>query len=525
MKLFSKLVPFIKSHALILSVIALAGFVLFLSVKGFPGTPTAHDLNTKYWRQDGVFELSPERGRYALTYSIVEDGSVFHNEQIARFAVPDIATRDGKYVSLFAPGLSYLTAPGYMIGKMFGAAQFGTFAVVSLIALLNFVLVYLISKQLGAYKIAAMLGAITFLFATPAFVYGVNLYQHHVSTFLILLSIYLLMKYKTIWTNIVIFILCGASISVDYPNLFFMMPVGLVAFSRLFQIEQVSKKINIEINLLKIITPIVIILPLLFLFWYQSTANGGPLKLSGSLPTAKFDEKIDTTDIASIPEDILKKDKSDSSDDKNVVGFFESRILLNSFYLHFISPDRGMLNFTPVILLGFLGLVVCYNKKMQYLPLLTAVLSIVIILYSLWGDPWGGWAFGSRYLVPAYAILGIFIAMLLSYYKNNVLISILFITLLFYSIGVNTIGALTTIANPPQVEVLALEELTGVIQRYSYDRGMEYLNRNESKSFIFNAFAKDSVSAWEYYSIIVIPLLVTSAGLIIALQLTKEKNL
>src|SRR5690606_9671606 len=155
-------------------------------------------------------------------YSIVEDNSVFHNEQVARFAVPDIATNDGKYVSLFAPGLSYLSSPGYMIGKMFGHAQFGTFAVVSLFALFNFMLVYLVSRQLGAYKAAAFLGAITFLFATPAFVYGVNLYQHHVSAFMILVSMLLLMRYKTIWSNIIVFILCGASISIDYPNLFFM---------------------------------------------------------------------------------------------------------------------------------------------------------------------------------------------------------------------------------------------------------------------------------------------------------------
>lgn len=519
------LLSFLKRNVLICSVVAVAAILLILAIKGFPGTPSATDLNTEYWRQDGVFELSPERGRYALTYSIVEDKSVFHNEQIARFAVPDIATHDGKYVSLFAPGLSYLAAPGYMIGKYVGHAQVGTFAVVSLFALCNFILVYLISRKLGAYTYAAILGAITFLFATPAFVYGVNLYQHHISAFLILISIYLLMRYQSIWASVAVFVLCGASISVDYPNFFFMMPVGLVAFGRLFHIEKATKKINIRVNLLKLITPLVIILPLLFLFWYQATANGGPLRLAGSLQTAKFDEEIDTSDIASLPDEVIKKDDPDASEDKNVVGFFESRILLTSFYLHFISPDRGMLTFTPVILLGFLGFFFAYRRKMPYLTLLSAVLFTVILLYSLWGDPWGGWAFGSRYLVPAYAILGIFISMLLSYHRKNILLTVLFMLLLFYSLGVNTIGALTTIANPPQVEVLALEELTGTIQRYSYDRGMEYLNANDSKSFVFNAFAKNYISAWNYFAIIYVPLLLVSAGFIIALQFSKEKNL
>lgn len=515
-----------RGNNLLIFVSIFAAIMLLLALKGLPGNPTPEDLNQKYWRQDGVFELSPERGRYALTYSIIEDKSVFHNEQIARFAVPDIATNDGKYVSLFAPGLSYLTAPGYMFGKLFGAAQAGTFAVVSLFALGNFILVYLVSKQLGANKFASILGSITFLFATPAFVYGVNLYQHHVSAFLILLSIYVLTRYKSIWANIAVFILCGASISVDYPNLIFMMPVGLVAFSRLFKVEDSIRKINIQINLSKLLTPFIIILPLLFLFWYQSTANGGPLTLSGSLPTAKFDQEIDTTDIASLPDELLDKDDDpDSSDDKNVVGFFESRILLNSFYLHFISPDRGMLTFTPVILLGFAGLFFGYRRNMPYLPLLTSVLFTVIILYSLWGDPWGGWAFGSRYLVPAYAILGIFIAQLLTYFKNNLIVILMFMLLIFYSLGVNTIGAITTIANPPQVEVLALEELTGVIQRYSYDRGMQYLNANDSKAFLYNAGAKNFLSAWNYFAIIYIPLLLVTAGFLAALLLSKEKKL
>lgn len=499
-----------------------------LSVKGLPGTPTAKELNTDYWQKNGVFELSPERGRYALTYSIIENKSVYFTEGIARFAVPDIATYDSKYVSLFAPALSYIVAPGYFIGKLFGAAQAGTFAVVSVFALCNFLLIYGISRKLGANKFAAILGGMAFLFASPAFVYGVNLYQHHVSTFLILLSIYLLVTFKNPWVNIAVFAMCGLSVSVDYPNFFFMMPVGLVAFSRIFKVEKFTKKYNLSINLPQLLTPLIIILPLLFLFWFQAKSYGSPLRLAGSVATAKFDQdaKKKDVDLTTLSQEDLKikKEKEDRSRDKNVVGFFESRNLLNAFYLHFISPDRGMITFTPIMLLGFIGVIFAYRNKMPYLELISSVLFIVIILYSLWTDPWGGWAFGSRYFVPVYAMLGIFISMLLTYYKRNLILMFIFLVLMFYSLGVNTAGALTTIANPPQVEVLALEAISGTVQYYSYDRAIDYLNHDESKAYVYNLSAKKYMNAWEYYSIVIFPLLVLSSGLVIALQFSKEER-
>lgn len=506
-------------------VIAISLVCLLFALKGYPGNPTETDLNNPNWREHGVFELSPERGRFALTYSIVEQKSVQFTEQIARFAVPDVATYEGTYVSLFAPGLSYVVAPGYILGKVFGISQVGTFSIVAIFGLINMILVFKISKKIGAHPVAALLGGFTFLFATPAFVYSVNLYQHHVSTFLILLSIYLLTSYRSIWVNIVVFMLCGASISIDYPNFFFMMPVGIVAFSRLINFKTTPKNIKVQIPVLKLLTIIAVAIPLLFLFWFQSESYGNPLRLSGSLPTAKFDlNKVNIDDLASIPEDILNKRKDAESTDKNVVGFFESRILLNSFYLHFISPDRGMLTFTPVILLGFVGLIFAYRRKMQYLLLISSVLFIVIILYSLWGDPWGGWAFGSRYLVPAYAMLGILIAMFLTYFRKNIFVSLLFGALLCFSLFVNTAGAITTIANPPKVEVLALEELSGEIQRYSYDRATHFLDNNESKAFLYNAGLKQYMNAWQYYYVIYIPLVLIGLSLLGILQFTKKEN-
>jgi len=65
-------------------------WVLTLSVRGLPGNPTPQQLNTTYWKDDGPFELSPERGRYALLYALAENHSFHLSPAIATFVAPDV---------------------------------------------------------------------------------------------------------------------------------------------------------------------------------------------------------------------------------------------------------------------------------------------------------------------------------------------------------------------------------------------------------------------------------------------------
>jgi hypothetical protein len=62
-------------------------FVIFiailLSVKGQPGSIDLADYDKDYWVEKGPFELSPERGRFTLTHSIVEYGSTIFDPSIA----------------------------------------------------------------------------------------------------------------------------------------------------------------------------------------------------------------------------------------------------------------------------------------------------------------------------------------------------------------------------------------------------------------------------------------------------------
>ncbi len=479
--------------------------ILVLSLRGIRGNPTSETLNEPYWKDEGPLELSPDRGRYALTYSIVEDKSFFYSLPVARFTTPDLGYSRDKYVSLFAPGVSFLVMPGYILGKYLNLAQVGTFAVISLFALANTLLLRSIAIRLGAFSLAATIAATLFIFASPAFSYAVTLYQHHISTFLILMSIYLLIRFKSLWSLLLIWFLAAASIPVDYPNLFLMFPIGLYALTRFIIVKKGSERLDINLKLAGFATFIGTVLPILFFLWFNQMSYGNPLQYSGTVPGVRaIDDQGRPVAPSQAGQENIEKFTNPQIQEKSAVRFFKSRNLLSGFKTHFISLDRGVLFYTPVMLFGLIGIIYAYRRQMPMFALLVAILGVNILLYSMWGDPYGGWAFGSRYLIPSYAILSIFVALLLTYWNKKVLFLIAFIIVAFYSIAVNTLGAVTTSAIPPKAEVLALEKLSGIVQRYTYQRNWGSLLSGHSKSFVYQTYLSKYLSALQFYQILTI---------------------
>ena len=120
----------------------------------------------------------------------------------------------------------------------------------------------------------------------------------------------------------------------------------------------------------------------------------------------------------------------------------------------------------------------------------------------MWGDPYGGWSFGSRYLIPTYAFLSIGIALLLSHCRWKGLCLLLFFLVFLSSAAVNTVGALSSSLNPPRIEVLSLEEITGVEQKFTVDRNWQYLEEKGTKSFAYAVFFDKYLSPRGYYNLV-----------------------
>lgn len=499
--------------------------VLGFSIRGNYGLPNVNQLSLAGWKENGPFELSPERGRFALTFSLLENKSFQFSDDLANFASPDVAvTKDGRYASLFAPTLSLITMPGYIIGKFFNISQVGTFSVISLFALFNLFFIRAISIRFGANKVAASLGGLVFVLATPAFAYSVNLYQHHVSTFLILSSIYLLIRFKGFVSLFLIFLFCSLAITLDYPNFFMMLPIGMIALSRVLSFQMLKDNLKFSIEIPLFASLVGFIFPLVFFLWFNNASFGNPIQLSGTLQTIKDVNKkgIYKSDIEGFQPSLEKI----QGKEKTAIGFFKTRNLTNGLYLHFLSPDRGIIFYTPVMLFGVIGMVLAIRRRIYMTSLLVAIIGANILLYSLWGDPWGGWAFGSRYLIPSYAILSIFIALFLTFWRKKYFLMPIFAAVAFYSVAVNTLGAITTSAIPPQVEVLELEKLSGIVQKYTYERNWDYLLSGHSKSFVYQVFLKNYISTFQFFMILTISISSFIALLLILnmLQAPKEED-
>ena len=490
--------------------------ILALALRGNAGSPNSEELNRNYWSDDGPLELSPERGRYALLYSVLEDKSVHFSLAIARFTTPDLGYVNGKFASLFAPGVSYLVMPGYLLGKYFGYSQVGAFAVISLFALANVFLVRAIAIKLEAGKLAATIASLIFLFATPAFAYAVSFYQHHVSAFLILLSVYTLLRFNNVWSLGIIWVLCASSILVDYPNLFLMLPIGVFALGRFIYIKS-KETPTISIKPLGFLTLLTVVFPLSFFLWFNKISYDNPWQFSGTIEAVKaLDEQGLPIDLYTTPP---IEPQTPGQSEKSSIRFFNPRDLLTGFNIHIVSPDRGVIFYTPVMLLGLIGAVISFRNKDKFFPVLVGIIGFNILLYSMWGDPYGGWAFGSRYLIPSYAILSIFLAIALTRFAKNKILILFFLVLAIYSIVVNALGAITTSRNPPKVEAVSLSQVTGRQEKYTYERNWEYLLDNKSKSFVWGTWAGKYLSAQEYYLLIsslpIILVLILTAGLTI----------
>lgn len=488
---------------LLLFVVCMA-VMLGVSVRGIAGNPTHETLNTDQWKDEGPLELSPDRGRFALTFSLMEDKSFSFALPVARFATPDLGYKDGKYVSLFAPGVSFVVIPGYILGKMVGLSQVGTFATIAVFALFNALLVAAIARRLNATRAASVLFGFLFLFATPAYAYAVTLYQHHITTFLLLLSIYILVAAKSRWWLSIVFAACAFSISVDYPNAFFFFPVGLMAVGKLFMVQTGRSQVRIRLPLKYLLTCFAVIIPLAFFLWSNYRSYGDPFQLSGTVGGVRA---IDEAGNPTVPDAHTTGDVSGlinpDLQQKSVTRFFKTRDLPKGLYTQFFSVDRGTLVYAPIVLIGIIGVLLLLKTHEQAGKLLVAVIAANILLYAMWGDPYGGWAFGLRYLIPTYALLSIGSAITLTRFGKNIVVLFLCIPVAMYSLSVNTIGALTSNRNPPKVEILALEAVSGRRERYTFTRNMEMLDNNHSKSFVYQTYLADTLTAWQYTSLVI----------------------
>lgn len=481
--------------------------VLSFLIKGKPGEPIGYqyDYQTEV---GGPFESSNSTSRYILTESIVKNGSFLLNETQAKFAAPDVTLYNNTFFSIFTPGISFLAIPLYFIGSLFGLPQFFTFLTTIIIAILNVYLVAQLSKKFGASKTLSYASGLIFLFATNALSYSLTLTQHHYSVTVVLLGVLnALAEKRTMLNNIAFGLIFTAALLIDIPNGFLLFPVGLYILMKHFSFESLKEKVNV------IIRPVgfwglIGLIPLLSLFGYYNYKTTGSYTLIGQSigQSDYFDNE------AKKQQKRLDELKADAYE--KIETPFDTRSQLNGFYILLISDERGIIYYNSIVLVGMLLLLIAYRYRStrNVAELVGSVILVNVVMYSAFGDVWGGWSFGPRYLIPTTALLcaALGTLQLLKTKWKLAIVAALIITMVL-SITINVAGALTTAAIPPKVEAEALAQPLP----HTYQLNFDQLNQNKSSSLLYNLFIKNYVSATNFFFILSSFIAVTIASFVL----------
>lgn len=441
----------------------------------------------------GPFESTNSTSRYLLTQAIVENRTFFFTKDQARAAAPDVVYNQGKFFSIFTPGVSFLAIPFFMIGKVFGVPQLVGFLSVTVFAVLNAFLVAVMAKRLGAPRIPSILSGLIFLFATNGLSYSLTMTQHHMTVTVLLLAILLTLSKKSFVNALALGVLCGVGLLLDIPNVFFLLPVVIIYLFQHIGIETVASRIKVSFNTV-VFAVLIGIIPFLALFaWYNKETAGSPTSIAQSIGQTRFFDSAKEKKLKRVDENTKPLTQAELVP-------FKTRNELSSLYILFLSNERAWIFYSPIVLLGFVGLFLAYrrNETRTAAFLIVSVIAMNITVYAMFGDPWGGWSFGPRYLIPSAALASSGIGYLLWRLRKNIIFMTGFIVILIYSLGINLLGALTTNAIPPKVEAINLPDPIP----YTFDYNLKLLELNELSSLVYNSYFSGVRSGGEYFVIV-----------------------
>ncbi|MFM2330696.1 MAG: hypothetical protein RLZZ26_203 [Candidatus Parcubacteria bacterium] len=525
-----------KKDAIIIIGIVLLGVAMYgLTLRGAPGNPTADQFKNGLDQATKAFELSPERGRFVHVANMAENGVYNLSQKWANIAYPDVGvSSDGKYNSFFAPGVSYFALPFYLLGAHYGLGQVAAFAIESLVSIITLVFIYLIGRRIFELpRWASLFAVLTYGFASTSWSYAITLYQNAFTAMFIVTGFYAVWRfahsdsrYRFLYASYV-WLAYALAISVDYPNAVLMLPIMLYLAAKTFSQKKVDAGIAITVRWSAIATFVVFAFAMGLQFWHNATYYGGWSHLAGTLhnytPASEQRPVISPAvgATASSTASVVAT-STVSSQEKTATSFFHEKAMPQSFFVLLFSDERGLFYFSPIFLFAPLGIMYAFRKKQRDQTIYNvpaALILVNIFLYSAWGDPWGGWAFGPRYLIASMPWFALFVSVFLTTFTRTwaafLARSAAFI-LFMYSLAISLLGVLTTNAIPPKAEAALLP-----IHEYNYFLNFDYLRAGKSSSFMYNTYLSHDLTLPGFFMLLYIILVLIA---LVTLCVTKKKH-
>ena len=375
-----------------------------------------------------------ESSRIALSKSLVREGSFKINNYADMTG--DRAFYEGDYYSEKMPGTSILSTPVFLLGELFSSKEFeneevvidreagltykenldtsvnfavflSTFLLSGLLTILTGYLLYLFSEEFIKNQKIRYLVPVIYCLGTIALSNGLHLQGHATAAFFSFSSFYLFFYRKDKYKELKWIILTGALIGVallveilaafvfaalfitylfnkEYKNLFYYVIGFLAVFSLLLGYNAINFNGPLD-------------------FGYLNIDLESPQFNEESVDLSYYNQKMGTEVTFNNLEEVLSRPQTSLKLLLHpAFNKYRGAIMLRSIF----SPERGLLVFSPILLLSFIGFFVLWKKDKELF-----FISIFVFASILWfrSTPymkwWGGASFGLRHFMIAIPFL------------------------------------------------------------------------------------------------------------------------
>lgn len=452
--------------------------------------------NSEQTLPTGAFESSHERASYAQMLSIYHYGIFNLPIDLADFGSPDVAYYQGQFYSLFPPGVALAMLFGYHFGSFINANTLTAFATFSIFALGSTIFTYLLAKDIFKLSNATSIAsALIPICASSLLAYSATPVQHAPATFFLTSSLYAAAKYAQrqqygfIYATYVL-IIYPISIFFDYPNALLLFPVILYLLSSSVSFHKLHRKLQLNLRISIVYAGLFGLGFLALHPIYNLAAFGDWNMISQFMPT-RYRGLED-----------LEQRLATQINRPNHSGFtlFMEERLVTGLNTLMIANDKGLFFYFPIYIFMLVGIYYVARHAQKAGITISAVIIINVLLYASFADPWGGWAFGPRYLIPTMSIGAVLVGYGLTHMRFRFLGKVIASLLFIFSSFVAFMGALTTTMLPPKVEADYLK------LDYGIPLVWEYLNANRTGSFVYNNYLATHLSLFDLTSLFVIVL-------------------
>ncbi len=327
----------------------------------------------------GAFKSNDERALFSGTDSFVKRGDFTVNQIYWDYTHVGMLTTAGDMVPNYEPAQMITAIPFYLWGRALGAAVQGVMFFGAVVMAASVALVYLCMVELDYGRRASALAAFVYAFATMAWPYSRTFFREPLTTLAYLLAVYGLLRYRAavrrrlLWPAVT-----GAALGLALTTK--QISVALIPSLLLLAVPcgrnrpgTARAKIG---AVLAALVPLGIILLLSRL--YTISTLGGVQLFARDIVDYTTNPQLSQ----SVPIRMLRA----------LVGLT-------------ISPYKGFLWYSPVLLLGLLGAIPFTRRRLWEGLAFLALVGVHLLGYSRYNYWSGGVAWGSRYMLPVVPFL------------------------------------------------------------------------------------------------------------------------